>query len=206
MVIKILMLVALIGHIICGICDLLLIYAPGGKFQFGILGDNEKMAAVFQGMPLKKPLASMLFGVLAMTMSLGGYLALCEWMRAFSDLCAAIMVISAVAGFMPGVAHHVFCGVVEWFYLRLNRTEEARSAVVDFFKQTSVTMYVCYLGQAVFALTFLIAVVTGMTSLPQWGCIFNVIPLYVILLLLKTPGAGNVAGAIMFLGLFLLIG
>ena len=77
--------------------------------------------------------------------------------------------------------------------------------IVEFFKKTSITMYACYLGILIFSVSFFVAVVAGHTSLPQWGCIFNFIPLFVALVLFKTPGAGNLAGAVMFLGLFLLI-
>ena len=67
-------------------------------------------------------------------------------MEAFSPLCAGLMLAGCVLFFLPGVAHHVFCGAVEWFYLRLGRTEEAREVIVDFFKGTSATMFLCYLG------------------------------------------------------------
>lgn len=203
--IKLLLLTAFLGHILCWVCDLLLIYAPGGKFGFACLQDNEKMSKVFEGMPLKNPMFSMLAGVFALAMCFCGYLGLYEWMKQFSMTYAVIIIASAIVYIMQGVAHHVFCGILEWFYIRLGRTEEVRKAVVEFFGKTSITMYVCYAGTAVFAIAFLIAVATGQTSLPRWGCIFNVLPLFIILTPLKVPGAGNIAGAVMFLGLFLLL-
>ncbi|MCM1047168.1 MAG: hypothetical protein NC433_01925 [Clostridiales bacterium] len=205
MVIKMLLLLAFAGHALCWVCDMLLIYAPGGKFSFECLKDNQKMAKVFAGMSLKKPLASMMLGLLALMMSFGGYFALYEWMKQFSVVYAVIMITAAVVFFISGAAHHVFCGAVEWFYIRLGRTEEARETALDFFKATLSTMYVCYLGQAVSVITLFIAVVTGDTSLPRWGCVFNVAPIYLILMLLKAPGAGNLAGMIMFLGLFIIM-
>ncbi|MCM1569192.1 MAG: hypothetical protein NC081_07070 [Roseburia sp.] len=205
MITRILLLTAFVGHIICWVSDLLLIYAPGGRFRFDCMDNNEKMSKVFEGMPLKRPLASMLLGLLALMMSFGGYLGLYEWIKQFSVPCAAVIIVSAVLFFIPVAAHHVFCGTVEWFYIRLGRTEEAREAVLDFFKKTSVTMYVCYLGLLVSAIALFIAIVTGNTSLPQWSCLFNVIPLYIAFALFKAPGAGNLAGGAMFLGLFLLM-
>ncbi|MCM1127247.1 MAG: hypothetical protein NC429_12345 [Lachnospiraceae bacterium] len=205
MVTKALLFTAFIGHMICWVCDLLLIYAPGGKFRFEYMKDNEKMSKVFDGMPLKKPLASSLLGVPAMIMFFGGYLGLYEWMKQFSMTYAVIIIASELVCAISGVAHHVFCGMVEWFYIRLGRTEEARNVVVEFFKETSVTMYICYLGQMIFAVTLFTAVVMGETSLPQWSCIFTIIPLYVVFMLLKAPGAGNLAGAVMFFSLFWLI-
>ena len=59
--IKILLLIAAAGHILCGYCDCLLTYLPGGKkFDVKALSDNKKMAEAFAGMPLKNPLLSML--------------------------------------------------------------------------------------------------------------------------------------------------
>ena len=48
-------------------------------------------------------------------------------------------------------------------------------------------------------------VVTGSTSLPQWACIVNYIPLAMILFPLHVGGAGNWSGTAMFIGLLLLI-
>lgn len=203
--IKALLFLAFAGHIICWWCDLLLIYAPSGKFGFECLKDNGKMSKVFSEMPLKNPLISMLLGILALMMSACGYFGLYEWMKQYSMPCAVLILISMLVFFLPGTAHHVFCGVMEWFYIRLGRTEDARRAVVEFFKKTSVTMYVCYLGQLIFSIALLVTVVTGQTSLPVWCCIFNVGPLFLLLTPFKVPGAGNIAGAVMFLGLFLFI-
>lgn len=45
-------------------------------------------------MPLRNPLLSMLLGCLAMFLFAFGYLALVDWMRAFSEPCALLMLIS----------------------------------------------------------------------------------------------------------------
>lgn len=66
-------------------------------------------------------------------------------------------------------------------------------------------MYISYIGLLIFAITFFIAVISGITSLPKWAAIFNTIPLFLIIVKTKLPAKGNIAGAIMFLGLILLI-
>ena len=93
--IKILMLIAVLGHLLCGICDCLLIYTQSGKFGFQLMKDNYKMQKVFRTMPLRNPMLSMLLGVLALLMSSGGYFALCLWMRQFSVTAAVTMMIAA---------------------------------------------------------------------------------------------------------------
>jgi hypothetical protein len=115
------------------------------------------------------------------------------------------MYISAVVFLVSIAAHHVICGVVEWFYIKFGRTNEARDIVLEFQMKTAATMVIGYLGLAVFVITLFITVVSGKTSLPQWACVFNTLPLMIVLLPTKLPAKGNIAGAIMFIGLLILI-
>lgn len=204
--IKILFLIAVIGHIICGCCDCLITYVPGGKkFDFKQMSDNKTMSETFAKMPLKNINISMLAGCLALFMIACGYYGMYLWMSEFSKVYAVIILISIGIFLSFGVAHHVFCGVAEWFYVRMGMTEDARQAVVKFFKDTSITMIGCYIGLITLGVVLFIAVVTGATSLPQWACIVNYIPFALILLPLRIGGAGNWSGAVMFLGLLILI-
>ena len=50
---KIFMVMALIGHILCGISDGFLTYAPNGKVDLTNFKDYEKSKVAFHGMPLK---------------------------------------------------------------------------------------------------------------------------------------------------------
>lgn len=50
---KWLFLIALAGHLLCGICDCLLIYMPNGRFRAEYMKDNQKLSKLFDGMPLK---------------------------------------------------------------------------------------------------------------------------------------------------------
>jgi len=43
-----------------------------------------------------------------------------------------------------------------------------------------------------------------MTPLPAWACVFNLLPLFLVQAPFNIPGAGNIAGAVMYLGLFIL--
>ena len=57
----------------------------------------------------------------------------------------------------------------------------------------------------VFSVILFVMVVTGATALPSWACIFNILLIASVLFPLRIGGAGNWAGAVMFLGLLLLI-
>lgn len=205
MTLKIFMLLAFAGHVLCGITDCLMAYTPDGRFEFSIMKDNQKMSDVFRNMPLKNLIMAMLLGVVALTMTAFGYFGLCNWMGQFSKGFAWGMFVAIVLYLMFCVAHHVLCGTVEWFYVRMGRSEEALGTVMEFFKKTSPTMYVCYLGLLLFAVTFLIAVASGKTDLPRWACLFNTLPLFLVLSPTRAPAKGNIAGAVMFLGLLFLI-
>jgi hypothetical protein len=63
----------------------------------------------------------------------------------------------------------------------------------------------CYLGQALFSIAFFVAVGSGITPLPRWACLFNILPLAILLSVFRLPGAGNFAGAIQFLALLFLL-
>jgi hypothetical protein len=200
------LLLTAIGHIMCGVCDCLLSYSPSGRLDLkGALKDANRMCEVFQGMPLKWPFISIMLGVYAITIFGFGYLELSKWVGQYSNTASIVMYISALVFLISIVAHHVICGVVEWFYIKLGRTDEARNVVLEFQMKTIATMVIGYLGLAVFVITLFIMVASGRTSLPQWACIFNTLPLMVVLLPTKLPAKGNIAGTIMYIGLLILM-
>lgn len=203
--IKIFLIMALIGHILCGISDCLLTYAPNGKVDLTNFKNYEKSKVSFKGMPLRNLSVAMLLGVCAMTLEIFGYVALCDWMRQYSETYYLIMLCSTLVMFINLALHHLFCCLVEWFFVKLNLTKEALDAVWDFFKTTCYTMYLGYLGMLTFAISFLIPVVTSKTSLPAWACIFNLLPLAVVILPTKLPAKANVIGVLMFARLIFLI-
>ena len=202
---KLCLLTAFFGHLLCWYCDCLITYTPDGRFSAKMLNDNEQLSELFMDMPLKRPMRSIMLGVFALIMSFCGFLALSEWMRQFSSVYEFIMLIGAVLFTTCVIPHHVICGLVEWLYIKLGRTDDARKAVFDIFKKTSATMIVCYTGLLIFSVAFFIAVFTGTTTLPKWACIFNTLPLFLIISPFKVAGSGNIVNAAMFLALAVLI-
>ncbi len=189
------------GHILCGVTDCLLSYSPKGRLDLKCIKDPEKMRAEFEAMPLSYPLWSMLLGTLAITMFGFGYLHIARYAEQFSQTAAVILHISALCFLIPIVTHHVFCGAVEWLYIRLGRTNEAREAVLDMQKKTIATMFAGYAGLLVFIVTLFVTVVSGNAGLPRWACVFNTLVFMLLLLPTKIPAKGNVAGALMYAGL-----
>ena len=200
-----LLILASIAHVLCGYSDCLLSYGKNGRLNLKEINDPAKMSRMFETMPLWQPMASILIGTFSITAFTFGYLALAGWMHGYNTVTAYIMLVSTVLFVVPIVTHHIICGLVEWFYIKLGRTDEARELVLDFQKRTIATMVIGYLGELLFLISFLVMVVSKQTSLPQWACIVNTLPIMLLILPTKIPAKGNIAGAIMFLGLAIIL-
>lgn len=197
---NIVLIIAGIGHLICGITDCMLAYTKDGRFEFSDIKDNAKMQKTFSAMPLKQVVLAMLIGVFALFMASFGYIEISRWISEAAPVIGRIMFIASMFFIVLISAHHVLCGAVEWFYVKLGRTDKALKAVTDFFKSTIIAA-IAYVGLLVFAVLFFIFVVTGKTDLPRWACVFNTLPAFLILAPTKAPAKGNIANAFMFLGL-----
>ncbi len=191
----------MIGHILCCICDNIITYTPNGRFGLADLKDNEKLSARFENMPVSRQMHSMLWGIPALAMQVCGYFAIADGLRGSAPVWAVVMALGGVIYISFGVAHHIICGLIEWFYIKFDRTEKARETILDFFRKTSVTMIAAYIGLIMIAVSLFAAVITGCTSAPVWACVFNPVIFFIILTPFKVVGAGNIAGALTFLGL-----
>lgn len=194
------LIIAFIGHIICGVTDCMLAYTKDGRFEFSDVKDNKKMQKVFSSMSLKQMELAMFVGVFALFMASFGYIEISSWISESSPVIGQIMLIAAMFFIVLISAHHVLCGAVEWFYVKLGMTDEALKNVIDFFKRTSIAA-IAYVGLLVFDILLFVLVVTGKTDLPGWACVFNTIPAFLLLAPTKVPAKGNIANAFMFLGL-----
>ncbi|MCR5847857.1 MAG: hypothetical protein K6G75_07030 [Lachnospiraceae bacterium] len=197
---KLILFIAALGHIICGATDCMMAYSKSGRFEFSDVKDNSKMQKIFSTMSLKQLEAAMLVGVFALFMSSFGYIAISQYIVKSNAVIGSIMLVAAMFFIVLISAHHVLCGSVEWFYVKLGMKEESLKAVTDFFKSTSIAA-AAYIGLLVFDVLLLIMVVTGSTDLSRWACIFNTITMFAILAPTKVPAKGNIANAFMFIGL-----
>ena len=201
---KLFVIIACIGHIICGITDCMLAYSKSGRFDFSDSKDPEKMRIVFSEMPLRQIELATLVGIFALFAAAPGYLSISMWIAQYSNIAGNICFISSLFFIVLIVTHHGFCGAVEWFYIRLGRTDEALSAIIEYFKKTVITA-IAYVGLLVFATVFFVLVITGKTDLPRRAAIFNTLPVFLILAPTKVPAKGNIANAIMFFGMSFLL-
>ena len=201
---KVFFLVAMVGHIICGISDCLITYAPHGKILLTNFKDYEKSKVAFKDMPLKNLNLAMLLGFVALTMQTFGYLEVCNWIKQYSNTMYWTMYVSALVIFVSLTSHHMFCCLAEWFFVRLDRTKQSLDAVWEFFKTTAYTMYVGYVAILVYYITMLIAIASGVTELPKLACLLTPIPLALVIVPTKAPAKANIVCAITFLAMFIL--
>ncbi len=201
---KVFMILACLGHIVCGITDCMMAYSKSGRFDFSDAKDPVKMRRVFSEMPLLQIELATIVGIFALFAAAPGYLSLSMWIAEYSEVSGNICFIASLFFMVLIVTHHGFCGAVEWFYIRLGRTDEALSAVMEFFKKTVITS-VAYAGLLVFSLIFFVLVISGKTDLPWWAAVFNTFPIFLVLAPTKVPAKGNIANAVMFLGMIILL-
>jgi hypothetical protein len=201
---KVFMIIACLGHIVCGVTDCMLAYSKSGRFDFSDSKDPEKMRRVFLEMPLRQIELATLVGIFALFAAAPGYLSISMWIAQYSPMAGNVCFIASLFFIVLIVTHHGFCGAVEWFFIRFGRTDEALLAIMEFFKKTVITA-IAYVGLLVFAIVFFVLVITGKTDLPRWAAVFNTFPIFLILAPTKAPAKGNIANAIMFLGMSFLL-
>jgi hypothetical protein len=201
---RIMLIIACIGHIICGITDCMFAYSKNGRFDFANMKDEGKMKHVFSAMSLRQIEIGMMLGVVALFLASFGYMTIADWMRDYGTVVTGIMKGSALFFVVLISAHHALCGATEWFYLKFGMSEDVLQGVTEFFKKTSFVA-IAYVGLLVYVITLFVMIVTGKTDLPGWACAFNTLPAFLILAPTKIPAKGNIANAFMFLGLAILL-
>lgn len=194
-----------IGHLVCMVCDRKITYTPNGRFNFNDLHDNEKLSQLFLNTPLNNSIFSILAGVFSLLFASFGYIGLVFYFFNSSIVYGTILLISFLIFITSGVAHHIICGIVEWFYIRMNRTEEARKSILEFFKKTSVTMGTCYIALLTFLIVMIVGTISGVTALPWYACFINTFVFFFLLFPFKIVGSFNLASALMFLGLAIML-
>lgn len=93
---KIALIIACNGHIICGITDCMLAYMKNGRFEFSDVKDNKKMQKVFEGASLKQIELAMLIGMFALFMTSFGYIGVSKLICENSPAVGCIMLVASV--------------------------------------------------------------------------------------------------------------
>ena len=203
--IKLVFVLAIIGHILCGVSDCLLGYTAKGRLDIKDAKDPVKMADLFKGTPTKNSLIAIVMGAFAIALFGFGYFGISFWMKSYSAAAANVMFISTVLFLVLIVVHHVICGFVEWLFIRLDLKADVLEALLEFQKKTIITMFGGYAALMVFLIVLFVMIVTGKTDLPWWCCIFNTLVFVLAVAPTKIPAKGNIAGALMYIGFLIMV-
>ncbi|MCR5634863.1 MAG: hypothetical protein K6F90_06085, partial [Lachnospiraceae bacterium] len=104
--IKVFMIMACLGHIVCGVTDCMMAYSKSGRFDFSDAKDSEKMSRVFAKMPLKQIELATHIGIFALFAAAPGYLSISMWISQYSKIAGNICFISSLFFIVLIVTHH----------------------------------------------------------------------------------------------------
>lgn len=195
------------GHAINMYCDRILCVFPNGKLMLEDLkdiGGEGKLAKLLEGISDKRPMRSSILGAFALLMESFGYLAITAYIYEQSHIIGTILFVMIQLFIVVGTAHHVKYGLVEWVFIKLGRTEQAQSVMLDLYNSAPATR-VCYVGYIVFIIALIVAILSGAAGLPAWMAIFTILPVLIILAPFRIIGTLHIAAMISMLVWMLMI-
>ena len=182
-ILKIMLGLGVIGHAINMYCDYILSVFPNGKLKFSNmkdLNDSGKMSALMDGVSEKTPMRSSILGAFALFLEAFGYFAITAQVYQNSHVLGCILFVAMMLFVVLGAAHHVVCGLSEWLYVKLGRTEEAHKTMLALYNGAPSTK-VCFVGYIAFAIALIVAVAIGCAGVSRWMIVFTVLPIFVVL-------------------------
>lgn len=206
-VLKIMLVLGIIGHALNMYCDRILSIFPNGKLTIEDLktfGKDDKLAKIMEGVSEKVPMRSAILGSFSLVLQFLGYFAITAYVYERSAVYGSILFVSITLFIVVGTAHHVKYGLTEYVFIRLGRTSQAKSLMLDLFNSAPITR-ICYVGYFVFIFTLIAAIVTGTAGFPIWAAIFTVLPVFIILFPFRIIGTLHISAMASMLVWILLI-
>ena len=202
-----LLLVAALGHLLCWLGgDLLLYFVPNGPLDVMGLFDYEKTVQMLEGVNPLQFTISGIAGTVAMMLAILGYYQIYLFLKPVAKKNAVVTAIGTILTCVSGAVMHFTCTSMLWYFVKSGATAEAHNIMLTFFFETAVTSAMCNIGVMLVAIPLFILVVRGKTCLPKWACLINTLPLTLVAgIVFAGMGAMNLASAMMFFGLYLLL-
>ncbi|MDO4314347.1 MAG: hypothetical protein Q4C45_01125 [Oscillospiraceae bacterium] len=197
---KNLLLAGMCGNLLCWVGDVLLSVFPGHETVSGLT-----LSPAWAAAPLWRFSLSAVLGGIAMMAVLCGFYAVYQMLKPDVPKAAGLFMLGGLLGCIPGAVMHMQCTATAWIYGRLGGTEEAGIVAMDFFTAHMPLLVLCTAGLLLACAVLFVCVARGKTCLPRRAAVFNILIIMTVLSLLKPlvviPGAMNLGGAGMFLGL-----
>lgn len=194
-ILKLMLLLGIIGHACNMYCDRILSIFPNGQLKlenFKDLTNKKKMAHLLEGVSPKIPMRSAILGAFSLFLQFLGYFSLSAYMYGHSRLYGSILFVSIAFFIVLGTAHHVKYALTEYVFLKLGRDTKAHGLMLDLFNSAPITKS-CYLAYLLFAITLIVAIVTGTAAFPIWAVIFTILPIFILLFPFRIIGTLHIA-------------
>ena len=206
-ILKIMLGLGIIGHAINMYCDYILSVFPNGKLKMSNikdLGDSRKMSVLMDGVSEKTPMRSAILGAFALFFEAFGYFAITAQVCSGSRVFGLILFAAALLFIVAGTAHHVVCGLSEWLYVKLGRTEEAHKTMLSLYNGAPSTK-ACYLGYIAFVIALIVAIATGCAGVSLWMIVFTVLPIFIVLAPFKIIGTLHISAMVSMLAWLIVV-
>lgn len=103
-----------------------------------------------------------------------------------------------------GTAHHVVCGISEWIYVKLGRTEDAHKTMLALYNGAPSTK-ACYIGYIAFVIALIVAIAIGCAGVSLWMIVFTVLPIFVVLAPFKIIGTLHISAMVSMLAWLIVV-
>lgn len=206
-ILKIMLGLGITGHALNMYCDYILSVFPNGKLMLSNmkdLNDSRKMSELMDGASERTPMRSSILGAFALFLEAFGYFAITAKVYQNSHVLGLILFVAILLFIVIGTAHHLVCGLSEWIYVKLGRSEEAHQAMLALYNGAPATK-ACYLGYVAFIIALIVAIAMGFASVPLWMIAFTVLPIFIVLVPFRIIGTLHISAMISMLAWLVVI-
>ena len=133
-----------------------------------------------------------------------GYFAITAQVYQNSHVLGLILFAAILLFVVIGTAHHVVCGLSEWLYVNLGRTEEAHKTMLALYNGAPSTK-ACYFGYIAFVIALIVAIAIGCAGVSLRMIVFTVLPIFIVLAPFKIIGTLHISAMVSMLAWLIVV-
>ena len=133
-IIRLLLVLGILGHAINLYCDRILSIFPHGRLMLKNiqkLRESNFAANLMEGVSPRVPLRSGVLGVFSIVLEFCGYSAMAAYVFQQTRVFGVILFYCTVYSCIVSSAYHLKCGLAQYVFLKYNRTEQAKTIILD---------------------------------------------------------------------------
>ena len=206
-IIRLLLVLGILGHAITLYCDRILSIFPHGRLMLKNiqkLRESNFAANLMEGVSPRVPLRSGVLGVFSIVLEFCGYSAMAAYVFQQTRVFGVILFYCTVYSCIVSSAYHLKCGLAQYVFLKYNRTEQAKTIILDLM-DCGPALRSCFVTLLAYMVVLFAAIVTGAIGFPVWAVIFTILPLFAALYPFQIIGTLHIAAMLSMLAWILLI-